>query len=287
MGITTRAQLIAQGVSASGISRRARTGELTRLLPGVYATDKPDFMDLCRAVAKWKPDAVFSHSTAGWLWGLIEVEPEVVDATIARNAQDRSPDWVVFRRRALPEVSVRCGLRVVSIEQAFVDLAEDLPKAELEKFFDDAVDNHLPWRWVAQVVDTCKGMEGMSALREQLRRCCPGTRSEPERMVARALSARNFALEINARVGQFYGDLVDFRARVIIEIDGRAFHTAADVFTNDRRRQNQLVLEGWLVLRYSVATVQADLDRVVDEIITVVRKRRDSVRATSRTLPRG
>lgn len=238
MGITTRAQLLAQGVSSSGISRRAGTGELLRLLPGVYATEKPDFMDLCRAVAIWKPDAVFSHSTAGWLWGLIDAEPEVVDATVAPTAQHRSPDWVVLRRRALPEVRRLRGLRIVSIEQAFVDLAAIMPTEELEKFFDDAIGNHLPWRRVAQIVETCKGMDGMSALRDQLRRCCPGTRSEPERIVARALTARNFSMEINARVGPYYGDLVDFRARVIVEIDGREFHTAAAVFTSDRRRQS-------------------------------------------------
>ncbi|WP_256895732.1 endonuclease domain-containing protein [Rhodococcus sp. 1163] len=120
-------------------------------------------------------------------------------------------------------------------------------------------------------------MNGTTALREQLRRCCPGTRSEPERSVARALTARNFRMEINARVGRFYGDLVDFRARVIVEIDGRTFHIDPATFTSDRRRQNILVLDGWLVLRYSGATVMSDLDGVVEEIMTVVRRRRKSI----------
>ncbi|WP_306436959.1 endonuclease domain-containing protein [Rhodococcus sp. 06-235-1A] len=84
---------------------------------------------------------------------------------------------------------------------------------------------------------------------------------------------------------KFYGDLVDFSARVIVEIDGREFHTDPATFDNDRRRQNELVLDGWLVLRYSAATALADLDRVVDEIITVVRRRRKSIAATDRRLP--
>ena len=174
----------------------------------------------------------------------------------------------------------------MTIEQAFVDMAATLQKAELEAFVDATLDVHLPWRRVAEVCEASSGMRGMTALREQLRRCCPGTRSEPERMVARALTARNFRMEINARVGPFYGDLVDFRARVIVEIDGREFHIGPAEFSNDRRRQNALVLEGWLVLRYSAATVRADLDRVVDEIISVVRKRRRSIDSTSRALPR-
>jgi very-short-patch-repair endonuclease len=128
-------------------------------------------------------------------------------------------------------------------------------------------------------------MDGMAAVRKQLRTCCPRTLSEPERVVARALKARHFTMEINARVGRFYGDLVDFSARVIVEIDGREFHTDPATFNNDRRRQNELVLDGWLVLRYSAATALAELDRVVDEIITVVRRRRKSIAAKGRRLP--
>lgn len=287
MGVSTAAQLLASGISRSGITRRAQSGQLIRILPQVYSTEKPEYLDLCKAVALWKPGAVMSHLTAAWLWGLVDHEPERVAATIDPSGQIRCPDWIRLYRRTLPTTATVRGLRVVPIEQVFVDVAATLPTLELEVFMDATLDTRIPWDRVAAACAASTGMAGVAALRDQLRRCCPGTRSEPERMVARALTARNFSLELNARVGPFYGDLVDFRARVIIEIDGREFHTAAAVFNNDRRRQNQLVLEGWLVLRYSAATVQADLDRVVEEIITVVRKRRDSVRATSRTLPRG
>lgn len=282
----TAAQLQAAGMSRSGITRRAKSGELIRVLPRIYSTEKPEYFDLCKAVTLWKPNSVLSHTTATWLWGLTENEPDRVDATIDPSEQARCPEWVrLYRRRLSATVTYR-GMRVVSMEQAFVDVAASLPTAELEVFVDATLDSHIPWRRVAEVCELSTGMAGMKALREQLRRCCPGTRSEPERMVARALTARNFYLELNARVGPFYGDLVDFRARVIIEIDGRSFHSAPAVFSNDRRRQNELVLQGWLVLRYSVAMVHDDLDRVVDEITAVVRRRRKSINATSRTLPR-
>ncbi|WP_235581787.1 endonuclease domain-containing protein [Rhodococcus sp. Leaf278] len=173
----------------------------------------------------------------------------------------------------------------MSLEQTFVDVATCLSTPDLEKFFDNAIDHHLPWRRVAELCHSAKGMHGMAAVRKQLRTCCPSTRSEPERVVARALAARHFTMEINARVGKFYGDLVDFSARVIVEIDGREFHTDPATFNNDRRRQNELVLDGWLVLRYSAATALAELDRVVDEIITVVRRRRKSIAASDRRLP--
>lgn len=277
---------MASGMSRSSITRRVKSGDLIRILPRVYSTEKPEYIDLCRAVTLWKPGAVISHTTAAWLWGLTEHEPDRVDATIDPSGQVRCPEWVRLHRRRLSATVTYRGLRVVSIEQAFVDVAATLPANELEVFVDATLDTHIPWRRVAEVCELSRGMTGIKALREELRRCCPRTRSEPERRVARALTARNFFMEINARVGPFYGDLVDFRARVIIEIDGREFHSASSVFNNDRRRQNLLVLEGWLVLRYSAATVNADLDRVVEEIITAVRRRRKSINSVSRTLPR-
>ncbi|MFI8566389.1 DUF559 domain-containing protein [Rhodococcus sp. NPDC078407] len=285
MGVYTAQQLVAQGISTSTISRRSQSGELVRLLPKVYATEKPDYFGLCTGVTLWKSQAVLSHESAAWLWGLIEYEPRLVDVTVAPNVQSRSVPWVRVHRRRLVEVQLHRGLRVVSLEQTFVDVATSLSTPNLEKFFDNAIDHHLPWRRVTELCSTSKGMHGKAAVRTQLRTCCPRTLSEPERVVARALAARHFAMEINARVGKFYGDLVDYRAQVIVEIDGREFHSDPATFNNDRRRQNELVLDGWLVLRYSAATALADLDRVVDEIITVVRRRRKSIAATGSRLP--
>lgn len=272
-------------MSRSSIARRVKSGDLLHVLPRVYASEKPDYLELCEAVTLWRSGATISHTTAAWLWGLLDHEPERVEATIDPAGQARCPDWIRLYRRTLPTVTRYRGLRVVPIEQAFVDVAAVLPKPELEKLVDAAIDTHIPWRRVAQYCAVARGKRGMAALRDQLRQCCPRTSSEPERLVARALTARNFHMEINARVGRYYGDLVDFRARVIVEIDGREFHIDAATFTNDRRRQNELVIGGWLVLRYSAATVHADLDKVVEEIITVVRRRRKSISSSVRDLP--
>ena len=83
---------------------------------------------------------------------------------------------------------------------------------------------------------------------------------------------------MNAAVGPYVCDLVDRRSRTIIEVDGREFHSAAEVFSKDRRRQNAIVLDGWLVLRYSAFDVLAAPDVVAAEIASVVRRRRGSNR---------
>ncbi len=286
VGVTTAVDLMARGMSRSTITRRTASGHLIRVLPGIYATEKPDYLDLCTAVTLWKPNAVLSHLTAAWIWGLLAVEPARVAATVTPSTQRSAPDWVKIHRRRLPASDMCQGLAVVTLAQVFVDVAATLTGEELEQFFDTAIARPELRRRIASSCEKSRGMAGMKAVRRQLRLCCLGTRSEPERVVARAMSARNFFMEINARVGPYFGDFVDYRARVIVEIDGREFHISGQAFDNDRRRQNRLVLAGWLVLRYSAVQAMGDTRRVVEEIIEVVRRRRRSIDAIGRALPR-
>lgn len=93
-------------------------------------------------------------------------------------------------------------------------------------------------------------------------------------MFGRALAARRCKLEPNHPVGAYYRDFVDERSRTIIEIDGREFHSEPEVFRKDRRRQNWLLLDGWLILRYAAYDVYQHLDEIADEAVGVVRKRR-------------
>ncbi len=267
MGVHTRAELLARGV---------RPSTLTRILPTIYVDSDPSYLDRCIALDRWKPAAVFSHSTAAWMWKLVD-EPPVVEATIPPHGQVRAPDWVKLHRRVVDR-STRPGLPVVTPEQAMIDVAIDMDQPALEALFDSAIGARVFWKRLALLVDNSPGRHGIQAVRRQLRTCCPLTRSEPERMVARALTARGYQLEINARIGRYFGDLVCRRGRVVIEIDGREFHIASDVFTKDRVRQNWIIDDDWRVLRYSAAMVNARLDEVVEEIIAVVRKRRRSRR---------
>ncbi|KQU36187.1 MULTISPECIES: DUF559 domain-containing protein [unclassified Rhodococcus (in: high G+C Gram-positive bacteria)] len=278
MGVHTRRQLIAGGISGATVDRRAARGELHRLLPGVYSTEPPTYEDRCAAVRLWKPHAVASHDTAAWIWGLLPAEPSMVHVTVPPTGYAGGPNWVRVHRRALTNVRWLGDIPVVSLEHAILDVAGTLTRPQFEEVIDSALSRAVSWRSLAQLCDKAKGMTGMRMLRDQLRRACPHTLSEPERMVARALTARNMHLEINGKVGPYYGDLVDRRARVVVEIDGREFHTAADVFTSDRRRQNALVLDDWLVLRYSAATVKASVAAVADEIVQTVRRRRSLAR---------
>lgn len=53
--------------------------------------------------------------------------------------------------------------------------------------------------------------------------------------------------------------------RLAIEIDGKHYHSDAN-FEKDRWRQNALVLDGWLVLRFTCTMLQKYPDRVIETV---------------------
>lgn len=56
------------------------------------------------------------------------------------------------------------------------------------------------------------------------------------------------------------------RARLIVEVDGWAWHHTPERFQRDRSRQNGLILAGWRVLRFT----WADLIERPEEVVQVV-----------------
>jgi hypothetical protein len=67
-------------------------------------------------------------------------------------------------------------------------------------------------------------------------------------------------------------DVVFRKARLIVEIDGWAFHTAPDRFQHDRARQNRLVAAGWTVVRFTWRDLTERPDHVLRTVITVLRQ---------------
>jgi len=62
------------------------------------------------------------------------------------------------------------------------------------------------------------------------------------------------------------GDCVNVDLRIVLEVDGMAWHSSADRFQRDRSRQNALVNAGWLVLRFTWADLTERPDTVLAEV---------------------
>lgn len=65
-------------------------------------------------------------------------------------------------------------------------------------------------------------------------------------------------------------DLAYPRLRIAIELDG-GVHRRADVFERDRPRQNKIVLDGWIILRFTWDMFRSHPEQVVNEVRAAIR----------------
>lgn len=103
-----------------------------------------------------------------------------------------------------------------------------------------------------------------------LRAVDPRCQSLPESLLRVAL--RGAGLRANPQVSIAGVGRVDFLVeRVIVEVDGFAYHSGRQQYREDRRRDRAAHAAGYAVLRFTFEEVMRDLGRVVAEVAEAVR----------------
>ena len=117
---------------------------------------------------------------------------------------------------------------------------------------------------------------GAPRLRSLLSEASLGARSEAERLLHGGLRTADMTGWVgNHEVHDAAGligvvDVAFLAAKVAIEVDGRAWHSAADRFQRDRTRQNRLVNAGWTVLRFTWHDLETSMPDVIATIRTAL-----------------
>jgi very-short-patch-repair endonuclease len=265
-GAVSAAQLAAAGFTRRAIEHRLVTGVLTRVHRGVYllgAVRGPWFAEYAALLA-CGARAVLSHATALALWGLAE-RPALVHVT--RPTTGHAPAGVRVHRGTVEEVRFRHGLPVTSPARTLLDVASSMPAVELARLVEEAQVQRLVTR--AELIAEASGRPGTAALRAVLQReDQPSlTRSEAERrLLALIRAARLPAPVTNARVGRAEVDMLWRRERLIVEVDGFAFHGSRAAFERDRRRDAQLLALGYRVLRITWRQLVEEPEAVIAAI---------------------
>lgn len=274
--VVTRAQLVALGLSDQGIGRRVEDGRLHRVHRGVYAVGHPSLTIEGRffaAVATLGEGAVLSHLSAAVLWRLRPARGPRIDVTVpSRGGRSRRRAVIVHRAPlAASDVTTRNGIPVTTPARTLVDLADVLPRRQLERALDEAAYLRLDLGGL----EPLPGRRGSRLLAGVLARHDPGstrTRSElEERMLGLCRRFRVPTPAVNATV---HGDEVDFvwrDARLMVETDGWAAHGTRGAFERDRRRDAELVAAGWRVMRISHTRLEREPDWVAARIAAALR----------------
>jgi predicted transcriptional regulator of viral defense system len=239
-GAVTRAQLLDLGLGKGAIELRLRAGRLHRVHSGVYlvghSVPAPRAGEMA-AVLACGDGAVVSHCSAAALWMLApavprqgEISVDPVEVTVPRASKVRRPGIKVYCTGSLAPRDVRQvdGIPVTSPARTLLDIAGLAGEEELERAIAEAERRGLarrkqlldqlernPVRLGARALRAVLALDGGPAL----------TRSEAEQRLLALLRKRGvLAPEVNARVGRYEVDLLWPGARLVVEVDGFAFH---------------------------------------------------------------
>jgi very-short-patch-repair endonuclease len=255
-----------------------RTGELLRVLPGVYAVPEvaAQFEGRVRAAARWRPDAVITGRSAARLTFWPTMAAPVVDLSQVERRRGL-PGFSFSERRVPPELRIERGpLHLTCPALTALDLCVELGG--------DPLDVVLRGRR-ATLAGLHRALElspDRSGNRRR-RRLLLDSRDEPwsaaERLahaILREAGITGWRSNHPVLVGghRYYLDVAFPEARLVIEIDGREFHADAAAFEADRHRQNALVAAGWRVLRLTWRMLVDDPAGVVELVRRELDRRR-------------
>jgi very-short-patch-repair endonuclease len=284
-GIVTRQQLSKLGMGRKAINGRIERGLLHPLHRGVFAFGPR----LITAEGRWLAavyacgsGARLSHRSAARLWGLLRSEPQAVEVTTNSTRVRRR--GIVSRQAMLAadELEEVDGIPVTCVARTVFDLATCVRERELEQAWNEMEVRQLTSRVsVPELLERHPSRPGAGALRRLLGSTEPGgiTRNDFEEAFVTLLDAHGLPRpRLNADL-QLRGRFIEVdclwrQERIALELDGRAVHAREAAFERDKRRDRELLAEGWRPARVSWLQLRDEPDAVAADL-------RDTLRAGS------
>lgn len=278
-GVIERHQALGAGMPLAQVEVLLKRGRWVRLIPRVYLESSfpPTPRQVIRAVHLWAGSSSVITGDAALFWQRLRPDPpRAIDVAVThhrRSAEVRgssTPITITTHRQPIPdEYRLRSdGIWTVRPQHAVYAL---LP-VEGPGLLDDAIRQ----RWVTlpmikEVQRISRRARGDVTRAEILAAATTGAISEGERLLHRILrSAGITGWKANSTIvlqhGTKVGDVVFEKVRLVIEVDGFAFHSEHGRFQDDRSRQNLLVRSDWTVLRLTWWQLTDDPEGVVEVI---------------------
>jgi very-short-patch-repair endonuclease len=268
------AQLRAAGLSEKAIRHRVRRGHMARVHPGVYRVGPvpSPLAEPFAAVLACGPTAVLSHHAAAVLHGITK-HARRIDVTVT-TGHPRPKGVTVHRAKVDDEERTeRHGIAITTAARTIVDLATHISRRDLDRAVEQAVVLCLETHDSLADAVRCGRRPGTKVLRDVLADLGDPslTRSEAERRLIELIrSAQLPAPVTNTRIGRYEVDLVWPRAKLVVEVDGYAFHSTRQAFERDRARDAALLLGGHRVVRITWRQIVREPHAVVATLATAL-----------------
>lgn len=282
-GLFTRRDARACGIPDATISNGVRSGRYRQALPGVYAiAGSPDtlYRRMMANVLSMPTLAAISHRTAAEMWGLTTRGQAEIDVVTHRWDRVSRSDVSIHESKDLIDEDITSigGIPVTNAARTIVDLGAVSPRA-VEWAFEAGI--RLKRFTLAEVEALVarvgrKGRRGVGVIRpvlETRKEWDSVTESALEDFFRRVIDEMGIPQPRPQYVVRDHYDVFVCRAdfaypdhRLLIALDGQAYHTDQSAFRRDRSKQNSAMILGWNVLRYTWWDLKDDPDRVGWEI---------------------
>jgi very-short-patch-repair endonuclease len=283
-GLFNRAQAVRLGADDDMVKRALSSERITQEAEGVYGMPGwPEswWREVWRAFLATGPDAVVSHETAAAIHRLTNFPQGRIVLTTPHG--DHHWHGLADMRQSTDlrpgHVLVRDGLPLTTPVRTLFDLAAVTGRERLATAIEDAhVSGECRLEHLIALYKELRrpGKHGMKKLGRILAERGPGyvpPESVLERMLLRIL--RNAGLPkprlqaqlpwrttLPSRCDAVYDD-----QRIILEADGRRWHTRVDQMANDRRRDREALNHGYRPYRFVYEELRHDPQLVVDTVV--------------------
>ncbi len=273
-GVVTCRDLLAAGYSQSTLSRLAQRGILLRMHRGVYHVGlHPTWKShLMAAVLAAGAGPALSHTSAAMAWGILSRKAEQwIHVTIPPERAIVRPG-IRIHRTGVPQCDLTEWERIpiTTPARTLADLSGSLSEAQLEMAL--ALRAGLAQRAAVEESAARRtdptGQAKLAKLLEQ--KAGPAlTRSRAESLLLDHLRRSGLpAPTTNIRIEQWEVDFLWEATRLVLEVDGFAWHSSREAFEQDRLKDQWLEARGFRVLRFTWRQIQ---DHPLRTVTTIAR----------------
>ncbi len=285
LGVLSRAQVLASGLTDEVITARISRGSWQRLFPGVYAVFSGE---VSREAALWAAvlyagrGAMLSHQTAAELWKLTDEPSSLIHVTIPADRRVTKQPGLVLHLSARAKLAVHPSRNPPrsQVEETVIDLcgiADDLDTAV--GWLTRAIGRRLTTRDKLRVaLEARSRLRWRAPLAELLSPDSAGIHSVLEyryvRDVERPHRFPAATRQAQSRLGgrNQYRDTLYEAYKTAVELDGRVAHPG-DTRWDDIHRDNAAASTGLTTLRYGWLEVTVTPCQVAAEIAAVLTAR--------------
>lgn len=266
-GVISRRQALDAGLSKDAIYRLVKRGAWCSPRQSVFVLWVPRnrrdtfFQRLVVETLALGECSAASHFAACIVWELDGLRRQRLELVTTNGRRAVADDVIVHRVLHLPSQDIvwHRGVRVTRIERTLLDVARFVHVNRLELAYESAVRRKLTTG--LQLLDYIATVPVTAAGRGRLRDLILSTSSIPTGSALEVLfwqllreeglpfPVRQFQVVASDGTFLLQTDFAYPDRRVVIEADGFGPHAGARAWRDDRRKQNALVREGWIVYR--------------------------------------